>query len=216
MRHRRKKLLDVASAIILFSLIVLDGTVWKDIAGGATFSAARIYFLPMTQGESALLVAPGAVTMMTDAGSDETIVDDLQKIMPSGAPAYIDLAIISSPQSADYEGYQYLLAHYQFGAFIYNGRSDTSKSAEWQILVNTIIAKHIPLITVGAGDRIRYESRSEIDILSPSASFVQSPNSNDTRIIQHVLMPLTIVVASGTHSTTVASSGQDLFLLYNK
>ncbi|MGD1003233.1 MAG: hypothetical protein ABR884_01500 [Minisyncoccia bacterium] len=185
------------SAIVLLTLIVLDAVLWRNIfvARSDTDAAAapRIYFLPVTQGESALLVLPGGVTVLTDAGSDGSIVDDLQKVLPPGAPPYIDLAVISYPQAADYDGYQYLLQHYQVGAFVYNGRADVAHRTEWNQLTAAIAAKHIPLITVGAGDRIRFGGPSatvavaEIDILSPGAAFARSPEPSDTGIVQRVI-----------------------------
>jgi competence protein ComEC len=202
-RHHHKKIIDIASAIVLLTLIVLDAALWRNIFiarsdagdGGAAGSVAApyIYFLPVTQGESALLVLPGGVTVLTDAGSDDSIVDNLQKVLLPGGPAYIDLAIISYPQAADYEGYQYLLQHYQVGAFVYNGRADGARSTEWNQLTATIAAKHIPLITVGAGDRVRFGDAgtdgaiAEIDILSPDASFARSPAPSDTGIVQRVI-----------------------------
>jgi len=199
--HHRKKIIDIASAIVLLTLIVLDAVLWRNIFvarsnvgdGGVpdAVAAPRIYFLPVTQGESALLVLPGGVTVLTDAGFDGSIVDDLQKVLPPGAPPYINLAIISYPQAADYEGYEYLLKHYQVGAFIYNGRADVAHSTEWNQLTATIAAKHIPLITIAAGDCIRLgdmaNTVAEIDILSPGAAFARSPEPSDTGIVQRVI-----------------------------
>jgi beta-lactamase superfamily II metal-dependent hydrolase len=205
--YHHKKIIDIASAIVLLALIMLDAVLWRNIfiarsdagigaTGGDVGSAAggtavpRIYFLPVAQGESALLVLPGDVTVLTDAGSDDSIVDDLQKVLPSGAPPYIDLAILSYPQSADYEGYEYVLQHYQIGAFVYNGRADVAHRTEWNQLMAAIAAKHVPLITVGAGNRIRFGAATalaEIDILSPSAAFARSPEPSDTGIVQRVI-----------------------------
>ena len=202
--HHHKKIIDIASAIVLLTLIVLDAVLLKNIfiartdAGGGgvagSATAPRIYFLPVTQGESVLLVLPGGVTVLTDVGSDAGIVDDLQKVLPPGAPPYIDLAIISYPQAADYNGYQYLLQHYQVGAFVYNGRADVAHRTEWNQLTAIIAAKHIPLVTVDAGDRIRYgdvaggaNAVAEIDILSPGAAFARSPEPSDTGIVQRVI-----------------------------
>lgn len=211
--HQRKKIIDIASAIVLLTLIMLDAVLWRNIfvargdagdigvAGRAVGSVAapRIYFLPVTQGESALLVLSRGVTVLTDAGSDGSIVDDLQKVLPSVAPPYIDLAIISYPQAADYEGYEYVLQHYQVGAFVYNGRADAAHRTEWSQLTAIIAAKHIPLITVGAGDSIRFGDAdagvasgtdgaiAEIDILSPGVAFAHSPDPSDTGIVQRVI-----------------------------
>ncbi len=187
-RHHRKKIIDVISAIVLLALIMLDAALWKNIFVAGKVDATRIYFLPVAQGESALLVLPNGVTALTDAGSDDSIIDDLQKALPSGVPPYIDLAIISYPQIADYEGYQYILQHYRVGAFIYNGRIDVAHVTEWNQLVAAIAAKHIPLITVGAGDRIRFgDGTTEIDVLSPDVVFARSPEPSDTSIVQRVI-----------------------------
>ena len=187
-RHHRK-IIDAASATVLFSLAILNIATWKNIlTAGTKNDTARVYFLPVTQGESALLVLQNKISMLTDAGSDAAATDGLQKIALPEGQTYIDVAIISYPQAADYEGYQYLLQHYRIGAFIYNGRNDTAHNAVWQQLVSAIGAKGIPLITVGAGDRLRYGD-DEIDILSPDATFVHSPEPSDTGIVQRVITP---------------------------
>jgi beta-lactamase superfamily II metal-dependent hydrolase len=220
MPRQRKKIIDVASAIILLALITLDAALWKNIltdraTPGSDVSTARIYFLPVTQGESSLLVLPNSVTMLTDAGADAGIVDDLQKALPSGNASYIDLAIISYPQAANYEGYQYLLQHDRIGAFLYNGRSDTAHKSEWQQLMATIAQKHIPLITVGAGDKIRYGGAGEIDILSPDVAFTHSPDPADTGIVERIITPkftalLAADIGVNVEGTLLARSNTDL------
>lgn len=209
MPRHRKKIIDIGSAIVILSLVALDVTVWRDIFiflsdASASFTPS-IDFLPVTQGAPALLVLPGGITVLTDAGSDATIVDDLQKVLPPGEGAYIDLAIISSPQSANYEGYQYLLEHYQVGAFLYNGRADGAYPTQWQQLMDVIVAKHIPLITVGAGDRIRCGA-NEIEILSPDATFARSPDSNDTAIVQRISAPQLKVLLAADIGVNVEST----------
>lgn len=191
MPRHRKKIIDVASAIVLLALFALDVVAWKNIvisARGDT-GVPYIYFLPVTQGESALLVLPGGVTMLTDAGPDAGIVDELQKALPSGNSQYIDLAVISYPEAADYEGYQYLLGHYNVGAFLYDGRSDEARGVEWAQLVDAINARHIPLITLGAGDSIHLGTTEEIDVLSPDATFAHSVDPEEAGIVQRVVTP---------------------------
>jgi len=187
MPRRRKKIIDVASAIVLLALIMLDATMWRDIFDavrsiGANNSAAREYVLPVTRASSTLLILPGGGTMLVDAAPDDAIVDDLQKTLPQGAPAYIDLAIIAAPEPNDYEGYQYLLQHYAVGAFIYNGRADGDHDVEWAQLISAITEKHIPMITVGAGDRIRWGASGAIIITAPDVAHAHSPNASDTAI----------------------------------
>ncbi len=190
MPRHRKKIIDVWSAIILLALITLDGTLWYDIfsittAGGP--AAPGIYFLAVSQGESVLTILPDGVTIMTDAGSDGTAAEAVQKIFSSrDMPSYIDLAVISYPQSGDYNGYTSLLDHDAVGAFLYDGRNDSNDTRDWQALVLQINAKHIPLITIGAGDSIHY-GRDEIDIISPNKYFVGSAEPSDAAIVQYVI-----------------------------
>jgi len=198
MARHRKKIIDLMSAIVLLALVALDAMLWNSIFGAAKNGRRTgIYFLPVTQGESALLILPNNVSILTDAGSDAAIVDDLQKIESSGDAPYIDLAIISYPQSTDYAGFESLLDHYQIGAFLYNGRGDITHSADWQKLTDAINAKHIPLITICAGDRIRYGPAAKIEILSPDATFARSPEPSDTGIVQRITTPnLSVLLAA--------------------
>lgn len=191
MAHRRRKIIDLGSAILLLALFTLDATIGSTIVMSIHGNADRtgIYFLPVSQGESALLVLPGGVTVLTDAGPDDGIVEDLQKVLPSGGVPYIDLAIISYAESADYTGYEYLLEHDAVGAFLYNGRSDDVHPDEWAMLMAAIAAKHIPLITIGAGDSIHCGAFGEIDILSPDNAFARSPAPADTGIVQRIITP---------------------------
>ena len=208
MPRHHKKIIDVASAIVLLTFIALDAAAWRIIFGDMTGNSivSGLYFFPVTQGESALLVLPGGITVLTDAGSDAGIIDDLQMVMPAAAPSYIDVAIISYPQEADYAGYQYLLQHYRIGAFIYNGQADGIKNTEWQALLAAITTKHIPLVTLGAGDSIRYGGAAKIDILSPNKIFAHSPDPADTGLVQYISTPAFSALLAADVGTNVESA----------
>ena len=78
-----------------------------------------------------------------------------------------------------------LLDHYRIGAFIWNGRDDAATVAEWPALLQKIRSKNIPIVTLGAGDAIRY-GNNEIDMLSPDADFDASAELNDTVLVELV------------------------------
>ena len=63
--------------------------------------------------------------------------------------------------------------------------ADDPGVAEWAALKKKIAAKHIPLITLGAGDSVHYEE-NEVDILSPNAEFGESAELNDTGLVEMV------------------------------
>lgn len=176
----------LSGLIILFFIfsIVVDLFIWKQVVYGKISGEARIYFLDVGQGDAQLIIFPGNVKILTDAGPDSKILGQLEKI-PQLADKYIDLAVISHPQLDHFNGFRYLVDRYRFGAFIYNGRSDTAGVQEWPELVGKIKQNNIPLVKLGAGDAIRY-SASKIDFLSPNAGLSQSAELNDTGLVELV------------------------------
>jgi competence protein ComEC len=171
--------------IFIFVLFfAADMSVWQQVLFGKYSDEPRIHFLDVGQGDSELVVFPGNVKIITDAGPDSKITGELDKI-PSLYDKYIDIAVITHPQLDHFNGFSYLLDKYRIGAFIYNGRSDSSEVQEWPELVDKIKERHIPLIILGAGDKIRY-SGNKIDFLSPNPEFVQSAELNDTGLVEMI------------------------------
>lgn len=178
---RRRTLL----LVVLFACTALDVFAWREIFVGRPISGTRAYFLDVGQGDSELMVFPDGMTMMTDAGPTDAVIQSLGKALPGAK--YIDLALITHPQLDHFNGYNFILDHYGIGAFLYNGRDDPGV-AEWGALKQKIAEKHIPLITLAAGDRVRYGA-AEVDILSPDAEFAQSAELNDTGLVERVRTP---------------------------
>ena len=174
------------SLIIVVSLVVVDVYVWFILFSQTGFRTAHEYVLDVGQGDSELVILPSNVKIMTDAGpatkSPATVIGSLQKVLPQG-DRYIDVAIISHPDSDHFAGYIDILDHYDVSAFIYNGRNGDSDA--WRTLMEKIAAKNIPLITLGMDDNLHYGNNS-IDILSPNAMFDQSAETNDTSIVEMI------------------------------
>jgi len=179
------KRFDTLALIIVVSLIAVDADVWCVIVAQAGPHTAHEYFLDVGQGDSELIVFPGNVKIMTDAGPGNAVVGSMQKVLPPG-DHYIDIATISHPDSDHFAGYIDILDRYDVGAFLYNGRN--GDSAAWRTLMEKIAAKHIPLITLAAGDNIQYE-KNVINILSPDDAFVGSAETNDTSLVEMVRVP---------------------------
>jgi competence protein ComEC len=175
----RKNFIFPGTLAVLFAVLV---AAWFDICSGAPPTDARLYFLDVGQGDSEIAVLPGGVTIMTDAGPTDAVLSRLAEALPGRR--YIDLALITHPQLDHFNGYNFILDHYDVGAFLYNGRDDPGV-AEWKALKEKIAAKHIPLITLGAGDRIHY-CGAEIDILSPDREFRESAELNDTGLVEMI------------------------------
>jgi competence protein ComEC len=195
--------------IAILIVLALDVFVWYQIfsprffaggiggGGGAPAGVARDYFLDVGQGDSELIIFPGDVKVMTDAGPDDAVLASLARAMPQD-DTYLDVAIISHPQSDHFNGFNFILDHYRVGAFIYNGRDDDPPNAAWAGLKAKIRTKRIPLITLGAGDKILIgagtndqiaSTTDEIDFLSPNLDFAQSAELNDTGFVELIKTP---------------------------
>ena len=204
-----------AGAFVAVTIIVLDVLIWKGILFGvsgrfneASAAVVHDYFLDVGQGDGELIVFPGDVKVMTDAGPDDTVLGSLAKVLPQD-DRYIDLAIISHPQLDHFNGYNFMLDHYDVGAFIYNGRDDDPGVKAWPALKAKIREEHIPLITLGAGDTIFVNGgeggtssshNGEIDLLSPDRTFAQSAELNDTGFIE-------LIKSSGIRTLLTADTG---------
>jgi competence protein ComEC len=177
----KKTNLFFAAAVAAFS--ALDIFCWFSVVSVRSNSDARAYFLDVGQGDSELMVFPDGITMMTDAGPTDAVLGSLEKAL--SGKRYIDLALITHPQADHFGGYNYILDHYTVGAFLYNGRDDDPGVAAWADLKNKIAAKHIPFITLAAGDSVRYVD-NEVDILSPNPEFRTSAELNDTGLVEMI------------------------------
>ncbi len=179
---------NTLSIALVITIIAFDVFVWHRIVFGAPAKTPEFYFLDVGQGDGELVILPGGVKILTDAGPDGKVVKSLEKIL-SPQERYIDLAVITHPQLDHFNGFNELLKRYEFGAFIVNGRSGTPNVKEWPILVDEINRRHIPLITLAAGDRIK-NGESEVDFLSPDATWIQSGELNDTGLVELIKTPL--------------------------
>ncbi len=160
--------------------IVVDFFVWYRVIFGGYESKPKAYFLDVGQGDAELVIFPGNTKILTDAGPDSKIVGELEKIQEL-AGKYIDLAVITHPQLDHFNGFLGLLDRYNFGAFIYNGRSDSQEG--WSELIAKIKEKKIPLIALKAGDVIK-NGENRINFLSPDENLLGSAELNDTGLVQ--------------------------------
>lgn len=183
--HRRR---DNLSSLIVFVLILFNIFIWYRIFAD-TPSRGETYFLDVGQGDSELVVLPGGAKILIDAGPASGRAAYSLKSVVSEFDRYIDLAVITHPQLDHFGGFLDLLDRYEFGGFIFNGRSNEPEAgAEWGALVSKIKQRGIPLITLAADDAIIY-GESRVNILSPSREFLQSAELNDTGLVMLLKTP---------------------------
>ncbi len=173
------------TVIVFCALVVLDIAAWGTIFA-ARPGVPAIYFLDVGQGDSELVVFPGNVKILTDAGPDQKIVRSLENAIPG--ERYIDLAVVSHVQKDHFGGFNDVLKHYRVGAFIVNGRADAEAESEWNALLREIERQNIPLIVLGVGDAVRVGA-ARVDILSPDEDWIQSGAPNDTGLVEKITLP---------------------------
>lgn len=204
------KKLDTISAFILTLLVLGDGYVWYRIASAD--GGAMLQFLDVGQGDSQLLTTDGA-QIMTDFGPKQNVARALEAAMPA-SDRYIDLAIITHPETDHFGGLRSVLEHYEMGAILWNGyERPAGESTEWDALRSAIADRGIPFIALAAGDRIRV-GKSEIKILSPDPLLRSGGETNDAAIVQEIRTPdftalLTADIGSAVEEYLVSQSADE-------
>lgn len=175
------------AVLVVIALVAVDAFVWTGVVQGTPRATASLHFLDVGQGDSELLLLPGDVAILTDAGPDKTVVRSIARVLPAGRH-YIDIGIISHPQLDHYGGFRELLTHYRFGAIVTNGREATGARGEWGALLEALRTEHVPIIALQGGDRIRYGDAA-IRFLAPDEKLLRSKELNDTGLVEYITTP---------------------------
>lgn len=170
-----KNRLDPMSAMLLAGFLFLDVFIWSGISSKTSLPDAHTYFLNVTQGDAELVILPGNIKILVDAGYDASVIASLQSVMPHD-DAYIDLAIISEANPATMAGFASVLEHYSIGVFIDSGRPLALPPA----------ARNIPAVPMAAGDSIHIENEEGdlLSILGPDSLFAHSPSAKDSDLVE--------------------------------
>ena len=169
--------------LFLIFLVVFDFLVWKSIILNKPNSDTELYFLDVGQGDSELVILPGGIKILIDAGPNNKIVSELESVLRS-TDRYIDLLVLSHPETDHFNGFIDVLKRYQVGAFIYNGRAGAAQS--WKELAKIVEENKVPVFVLGQGDKIKNQD-DFFEILLPNADFLRSKELNDTSLIMKLI-----------------------------
>ena len=100
--------IDELSAIIVAAVLAVGIFAWYQVIFASPNARPVDYFLDVGQGDAELIVLPGNVKIMTDAGPDQKIVASIGRALGAG-DHYVDIGIISHPQLDHFNGYNFLL-----------------------------------------------------------------------------------------------------------
>jgi len=175
------KTINAAGLFIIASMAIACGAFYQTIFFPPNTNEHE-YFIDTKK--DAALMAIGSITILVNAGPDAKSLASVQAAMPGGN-SYIDLVIITQPTGEYFGGLQAIAAKIHFGAFIYNGRDALNGSSDdeaWRSLMDELSAARVPVITVGARDRITYGNRT-IAIIGPTRDAAKSADIGETRLV---------------------------------
>ncbi len=164
-------------------LVVFDVFIWGQILFFGPTQNTEIYALDVGQGDSELVILPGGVKVLIDGGPGNKILGELSSIFRP-TDRYIDLVLMSHPQTDHFTGLIDVLKRYKVGAFISSGKRGVVKS--FSDLEKAIRENKVPAVFLAEGDRIKY-SDSSFGILSPSKNLLESNEPNDWALVMKLV-----------------------------
>jgi len=193
------KRLDSLSFLIVVFLLVINGLVWFQIVFNDSVTRTSFYFLDVGQGDGTLGVFEGGAKFLVDAGPGAKTVSALQEVLGTN-DKYIDLVFITHPQLDHFGGLNFVLDRYELGAVVINGRE--VDLPEWTELLEELEGREIPILTLGAEDRISYRDHL-VDFLSPDGAQIQSAELNDGSLVSLITTPEAKVLLTGDISANI-------------
>ncbi len=169
-----------SAILLLIFIFVFDCFLWGEIIwGGHPKNESEIYFLNVGQGDSELISLDGNVKVLVDGGPNKNVIYELEKIFQP-IDRYIDLVVLTHPQTDHFLGLIDVLKRYGVGAFIFSGRlSDSASFKELEAIINQ---KKIPILTLAEGDKIKH-FKDRIIVIAPNENSLESSEINDTTLV---------------------------------
>ncbi len=156
---------------------------YSSLFGQVFGSEFSVYFLPVGQGDSALIKA-GRNTVLIDTGPGTKVVSELDKLIPV-YKRKIDAVLITHPNIDHFGGMQEILKHYDVKVVLMNG-VDT-ESGSYKNLVNAIKQNKVPIVFARRGEVIEF-SGVKLSIVWPGLdlkihSSLPDKKLNDSSIV---------------------------------
>ena len=171
--------------LIAILLVLLCSSVWVYYFGlvkanPSVNTLAKVFFLDIGQGDSAVFSLPGSVQILVDAGPDETVLDQLSAVMPP-SDRKIEYVFLTHPDLDHIGGFEYILDSYKIGNLYTTGKQADSRT--FQRISKKIDEKKISKFEFSAGDQVEFGEFFSIDVLWPYKDQLDELSSNDSSLI---------------------------------
>ena len=169
--------------LTIFIFLALNVFVWQQILFHKPNKDTELYFFDVGQGDSQMVILPNNVKILIDGGPNDRVLGQLSSIL-SPFDRYIDLVVMSHPQTDHFAGLIGVLKRYKVGAFVFSGKKGLVKS--FNDLEKAIKENQATVVVLGEGDKIKY-LENKFDILSPSKNLLQSNEPNDWTLVMKMV-----------------------------
>lgn len=164
-----------------------------------------VSLLDVGQGDAILIQTPTRQTILTDAGPDARVVNELGEVLPY-FHRRIDLAILTHPDLDHIAGFIDVLHRYDVGAVLMTGV--LHDSAVYTEILQLLAAKHIPVELAEAEHDIDFGDGVKLDVLWPIDIIAgrDPTNNNTTSIVTRVTFGKTSVLLTGDAEETAETA----------
>jgi competence protein ComEC len=134
-----------------------------------------VFFIPVGQGDSILVITPNQKTLLIDAGLADAAPDVIRLLRRENVSA-LDIALATHAHGDHIGGMPEVLENFPVREFVWNGHPQ--KASPYTKLMAEIGKKKIPLTAVSAGDTISLDPDLSLAVLNPPAPGFDDPNNN--------------------------------------
>ncbi len=179
------KLRKIKFEYIAIALLLLCSGIWVYYFGSAKASPdsdtlAKVFFLDVGQGDSAVFSLPGSVQILIDGGPDEGVLDKLAAVMPP-SDRELEYVFLTHPDLDHIGGFEHILDSYKIDNLYTSGKQAESKT--YQRIAKKIDEQKISEFTLGVGDEVSLGEYFSVDILWPNKDQVGDLSSNDSSLV---------------------------------
>lgn len=176
MNHVFRKQIIAAGALLFCLTIFLGVAVFAETES----RELEIDFFDVGQGDAIFIQTPTHHTILIDGGRDTTVSQKIAAELPFTDKA-IDLVILTHPDLDHVGGLPDVLRRYRVGTII---SLDVSKDlGAYRAMIDRAHADKIPVISVTAGDTIRFAPGLEMIVLAPEKGQIREEDLNNSSIV---------------------------------
>jgi len=164
----------------VFLAVFIWSTVSRNISADVGRNNAKIYFLDVGQGDSALILLPDNQEILIDTGKPGALLSELNAKMPA-FDKKIEAVFLSHPDNDHIGSFLQLAASYKIDKLYFNDENATTKTA--QGVLETAKNKGIELAEVKKGDNF-YFGRLEVHALWPPENLDWLSSNDSSEVLK--------------------------------